>query len=62
MGDHVAWATVCSTTTKTVWLPNAVSIFRAELFAITLLHLILFTARRKEFHRFFLILCLISKL
>ena len=34
-GDQVGSATICGTTTKTVWLPNGVSIFRAELYAIT---------------------------
>jgi len=33
-GDQVGSATICGTTTKTVRLPNGVSIFRAELYAI----------------------------
>ena len=35
-GDQVGSATICGTTTKTVRLPNGVSIFRAELYAITM--------------------------
>ena len=35
-GDQVGSSTICGTTTKTVRLPNGVSIFRAELYAITM--------------------------
>jgi len=35
LGYHVASATVCGTTTKTIRLPNGVSIFRSVLYAIT---------------------------
>ena len=39
-GDQVGSATICGTTTKTVRLPNGVSIFRAELYA-TVNHILL---------------------
>jgi len=45
-GDHVGSATISGTTTKTVRLPNGVSIFRAELYAITMALNIIY--RRKE--------------
>ena len=45
-GDQVGSATICGTTTKTVRLPNSVSIFRAELYAITMALNIIY--RRKE--------------
>ena len=35
-GDQVGSASICGTTTKTVRLPNGVSIFRSELYAITI--------------------------
>ena len=45
-GDQVGSATICGTTQKTVRLPNGVSIFRAELYAITMALNIIY--RRKE--------------
>jgi len=36
IGDQVGSATVCGITTKTARLPNVISIFRAELYAITM--------------------------
>ena len=44
--DQVGSATICGTTTKTVRLPNGVSIFRAEQYAITMALNIIY--RRKE--------------
>ena len=44
--DQVGEATICGTTTKTVRLPNGVSFFRAELYAITMALNIIY--RRKE--------------
>jgi len=45
-GDQVGSAAICGTTTKTVRFPNRVSIFRAELYAITMALNIIY--RRKE--------------
>jgi len=47
-GEHCgpSYTAICSTTTKTVRLPNGVSIFRAELYAITMALNIIY--RRKE--------------
>jgi len=45
-GDQVGSAAICGTITKTVRLPNGVSIFRAELYAITMALNIIY--RKKE--------------
>ena len=48
-GDIVGSATICGTTTKTVRLPNGVSIFRAELYAITMAFNIIYCRKENNF-------------
>jgi len=48
-GDQVGSAAICGTTTKTVRLPNDVSIFRAELFAITMALNIIYCKKENNF-------------
>ena len=49
IGDQVGSATVCGTTTKTARLPNAASIFRAELYAITMALNIIYRKKENDF-------------
>ena len=55
-GDQVGSATICGTTTKTVRVPNGVSIFRAELYAITM------ALNFNIISSYSLILCIVCKL
>jgi len=48
-GDQVGSAAICDTTTKTVRLPNGVSIFRAELYAITMALNIIYRKKENNF-------------
>jgi len=48
-GDQVGSAAICGTTTKIVRLPNGVSIFRAELYAITMAHNIIYRNKENNF-------------
>ena len=49
IGDQVGSATICGTTTKTVRLPNGVSIFTAELYAITMALNIIYCKKESKF-------------
>jgi len=48
-GNLVGSAAICGTTTKTVQLPNSVSIFRAELYAITMALNIIYPKKENNF-------------
>jgi len=48
-GDQVGSAAICGTITKTVRLPNCVSIFRAELYAITMALYIIYRKKENNF-------------
>jgi len=48
-GDLVGSAAICGTTTKTVRLLNGVSIFRAELYAITMALNIIYRKKENNF-------------
>jgi len=52
IGDQVGSATICGTTTKTVRLPNGVSIFRAELYAISMALNIIYRKKESKFIMF----------